>query len=115
MRVDWWMDERRDPARATDGAIKFLGYLQRQFGSLYLAAAAYNGGPGRVARGLTRFADEMEGAECEDRFFALAFSALALFADALTLGAAFALVVFAAFLPAFLTIDFALAITVSTD
>jgi membrane-bound lytic murein transglycosylase D len=72
LRVDWWVDERRDPARATDGAIKFLGYLQRQFGSFYLAAAAYNGGPGRVSRGLTRFAEELEGAEGEDRFFALA-------------------------------------------
>ena len=72
MRVDWWMDERRDPARSTDGAIRFLASLQRQFGSLYLAAAAYNGGPGRVARGLTRFASEMDGAEGEDRFFALA-------------------------------------------
>lgn len=72
MRVDWWVDERRDPVRATDGAIRFLGYLQKQFGSLYLAAAAYNGGPGRVSRGLTRFAEELEGAEGEDRFFALA-------------------------------------------
>ncbi|MBL0939580.1 MAG: transglycosylase SLT domain-containing protein [Gemmatimonadaceae bacterium] len=72
MRVDWWMDERRDPARATDGAIRFLGLLQKQFGSLYLAAAAYNGGPGRVARGLSRFADELEGSAGEDRFFALA-------------------------------------------
>ncbi|MBU6366866.1 MAG: transglycosylase SLT domain-containing protein [Gemmatimonadetes bacterium] len=72
LRVDWWMDERRDPARATDAAITFLGYLTRQFGSLYLAAAAYNGGPGRVARGLTRFAEQMEGSEGEDRFFALA-------------------------------------------
>ncbi len=72
MRVDWWMDERRDPARSTDGAIRFLSSLQKQFGSLYLAAAAYNGGPGRVARGLTRFASEMDGAEGEDRFFALA-------------------------------------------
>ena len=72
MRVDWWMDERRDPARATDGAIRFLSDLQKQFGSLYLAAAAYNGGPGRVARGLTRFASELDGAEGEDRFFALA-------------------------------------------
>lgn len=72
MRVDWWIDERRDPARATDGAIRFLRDLQKQFGSLYLAAAAYNGGPGRVARGLTRFASEMDGAEGEDRFFALA-------------------------------------------
>jgi membrane-bound lytic murein transglycosylase D len=72
MRVDWWMDERRDPARSTDGAIRFLSALQKQFGSLYLAAAAYNGGPGRVARGLTRFASELDGAEGEDRFFALA-------------------------------------------
>lgn len=72
MRVDWWMDERRDPARATDGAIRFLGFLNKQFGSMYLAAAAYNGGPGRVARGLTRFADELEGVAGEDRFFALA-------------------------------------------
>ncbi len=73
MRVDWWMDERRDPARATDGAIRFLRDLQNQFGgSLYLAAAAYNGGPGRVARGLTRFASELDGMEGEDRFFALA-------------------------------------------
>lgn len=73
MRVDWWMDERRDPARATDGAIRFLRALQQQFnGSLYLAAAAYNGGPGRVARGLTRFAGELDGTAGEDRFFALA-------------------------------------------
>jgi membrane-bound lytic murein transglycosylase D len=72
MRVDWWMDERRDPARSTDGAIRFLRDLQKQFGSLYLAVAAYNGGPGRVARGLTRFASELDGAEGEDRFFALA-------------------------------------------
>jgi len=72
MRVDWWVDERRDPARSTEGAIRFLADLQRQFGSLYLAAAAYNGGPGRVARGLTRYAGELEGAEGEDRFFALA-------------------------------------------
>lgn len=72
LRVDWWVDERRDPARSTDGAIRFLRDLQNQFGSLYLAAAAYNGGPGRVSRGLTRFAEEMEGSEGEDRFFALA-------------------------------------------
>ncbi len=72
LRVDWWLDERRDPVRSTEGAIRFLGFLQKQFGSLYLAAAAYNGGPGRVARGLTRYAGAMEGSEGEDRFFALA-------------------------------------------
>jgi membrane-bound lytic murein transglycosylase D len=72
LRIDWWVDERRDPARSTDAAIKFLGALQRQFGSLYLAAAAYNGGPGRVARGLTQFASAIGDAEGDDKFFALA-------------------------------------------
>jgi membrane-bound lytic murein transglycosylase D len=72
LRVDWWVDERRDPVRSTDAAIKFLRYLNDQFGSLYLAAAAYNGGPGRVARGLERYADDLQGTTGEDRFFALA-------------------------------------------
>lgn len=72
LRVDWWVDERRDPVRSTDAAIRFIRGLNDQFGSLYLAAAAYNGGPGRVARGLTRFADDLEGSVGDDRFFALA-------------------------------------------
>jgi membrane-bound lytic murein transglycosylase D len=72
MRVDWWVDERRDPIRATEGAIDFLTDLHDAYGSWYLAAAAYNGGPGRVSRGLRRFSEEMEGAEGEDQFFALA-------------------------------------------
>jgi membrane-bound lytic murein transglycosylase D len=72
LRVDWWVDERRDPVRSTDAAIRFLRYLNDQFGSLYLAAAAYNGGPGRVSRGLTKYADDLEGTTGEDRFFALA-------------------------------------------
>ncbi len=72
LRVDWWIDERRDPVRSTDAAIRFLSGLNGQFGSLYLAAAAYNGGPGRVARGLTRYADELEGYSGDDAYFALA-------------------------------------------
>ena len=72
LRVDWWVDERRDPVRSTDAAIKFLSYLNDQFGSMYLAAAAYNGGPGRVSRGLERYADDLQGTTGEDRYFALA-------------------------------------------
>lgn len=72
LRVDWWVDERRDPVRSTEGAIKFLRYLNEQFGSLYLAAAAYNGGPGRISRGLVRYADELDGRTGDDAFFALA-------------------------------------------
>ena len=72
LRVDWWIDERRHPTRSTTAAVRHLGWLKDQFGSLYLAAAAYNGGSGRVSRGLTRFADELEGTSGEDVFFALA-------------------------------------------
>src|SRR5688572_4208129 len=72
LRVDWWVDERRDPVRSTDAAVKFLGWLREQFGSLYLAAAAYNGGPARVSRGLSRLGDDLDGATRDDAFFALA-------------------------------------------
>jgi len=72
LRVDWWVDERRDPVKSTSAAVRFIKDLKTQFGSLYLAAAAYNGGPGRVARGLTRYADDLEGTSGDDLFFALA-------------------------------------------
>lgn len=72
LRVDWWIDERRDPVRATEAAVRFLRGLNEQFGSLYLAAAAYNGGPGRIARGLTRYEKDLEGTTGDDMFFALA-------------------------------------------
>lgn len=72
LRVDWWVDERRDPVKSTIAAVRFIKDLKEQFGSLYLAAAAYNGGPGRIARGLTRYADDLEGTTGEDLFFALA-------------------------------------------
>lgn len=72
LRVDWWVDERRDPVRSTEGAVRMLKALRRAFGSLYLAAAAYDGGDGRVSRGLTRYARALNGVEGDDRFFALA-------------------------------------------
>jgi membrane-bound lytic murein transglycosylase D len=72
MRVDWWIDERRDPVRSTDGAIKFLGWLRDQFGSYYLAAAAYDGGAGRVSRGLKKYAHEVEGESGDSAFFSMA-------------------------------------------
>jgi membrane-bound lytic murein transglycosylase D len=83
LRIDRWVDERRDPVKATDAAARYLALLTRQFGSHYLAAAAYNGGPGTVSRGLQRIdlgggdavatEGEDEGDEYSDGdFFALA-------------------------------------------
>jgi len=50
LRVDYWVDERRDPAKSTDAAIAFLGELHQMFGDWRLAWASYNTGPGRVRR-----------------------------------------------------------------
>jgi membrane-bound lytic murein transglycosylase D len=52
LRIDEYVDERRDPIRATDAALDYLEALHERFGSWYLAAAAYNAGPGRVSRAL---------------------------------------------------------------
>jgi membrane-bound lytic murein transglycosylase D len=73
MRVDSWVDERRDPYRATDAAARHLRDLNRRFNSLYLAAAAYNAGSGRVSRGLRRLPDDddADSASADAMFFRL--------------------------------------------
>jgi membrane-bound lytic murein transglycosylase D len=63
LRVDDYVDERRDPVRATDAAIDYLEWLHGRFGSWYLAAAAYNAGPSRVQRILRLHADGRTGDE----------------------------------------------------
>lgn len=63
LRIDEWVDERRDPVRATNAALDYLQALHSQFGSWYLAAAAYNAGPGRVSRALRAHAGDQTGEE----------------------------------------------------
>lgn len=54
LRIDRYVDERRDPVRATDAALDYLGDLYQRYGSWYLAAAAYNAGPTRVSLAIAR-------------------------------------------------------------
>lgn len=56
LTVNDTLDERTDPELATQAAVQFLTYLNRQFCDWRLVLAAYNCGPGKVRR-LLRQAD----------------------------------------------------------
>src|SRR5579859_250102 len=70
LTVDAWVDERRDPFIATGAAIRFLSELNSKFGSWYLAAAAYDAGPGKIQRGLDR--GDYGSLSGNDAYFAMA-------------------------------------------
>ncbi|MDD3476606.1 MAG: transglycosylase SLT domain-containing protein [Sulfurimonas sp.] len=52
LRIDQYVDERRDVIKSTEAAAKYLSKLYEKFGKWYLAAIAYNCGDGRLSRAI---------------------------------------------------------------
>jgi membrane-bound lytic murein transglycosylase D len=54
LQSNWWVDERRDPIKATGAAVEYLGRLHGEFGDWWLACAAYNSGEVKIRKAIAK-------------------------------------------------------------
>lgn len=54
LKVNFWVDERRDPIKSTHAAARYLKELYARFESWALAMAAYNAGEGKITWALRK-------------------------------------------------------------
>jgi membrane-bound lytic murein transglycosylase D len=55
LRVDYWVDERKNPEKATEAFTHYITDLKERFGSWPLALAAFNAGYGAVLRSMQKY------------------------------------------------------------
>jgi len=55
LKIDWYIDERRDPIKSTIAASKYLKKLYEDYGDWEIAASAYNAGEGKLNRAIARY------------------------------------------------------------
>ena len=55
LKINWYVDERRDPIKATKAAATYLSRLYKEFNSWEIAMAGYNAGEGKMRRAIKRY------------------------------------------------------------